>query len=699
MNKCVVGVGILLSGLCPGIPSSAGEAAHVMSEVIVTPLRTEVDAARVPYTSFIIDREELEHELSRTTPDALRGIPSVMVQKTSTGQGSPFMRGFTGFRTLTMIEGIRLNNSVFRDGPNQYMNTIDPFSVERYELVLGPASTLYGSDAIGGALNVITPSVLGWTGAPAYENELVYRGATADDSTQLRAETSARLSRSFGIRAGYSWKSFGDLEGGKDVGKQEKTGYDEQDWDATAEYEWEGGAILTLGHQSVDQDDAWRTHRTVYGIEWEDLTHGDDQEHIFDQSRALTWLRLAESARGGKIDAYSLTLSLHEQGEDLDRLRANGRHDLQGFDVDTWGAALTLESDSNIGHWVYGADYYRDNVDSYSTSQQGDAPPKKAVQGPVADDATYDTVGVFVQDTVPVTDGGLEVTPGVRYTYAGMDAEKVSGIPEGINDHWDSVVGSVRALLPLNENRSSATFAGLSQGFRAPNLSDMTRLDTARSNEIETPVDELNPEYFTTAEIGLRHADERWGGSVGYYYTWIDDQIVRTPTGEIVDDLVEVTKKNSGEGFVQGVELTSYVMLHEDWELRFMGTWMDGRLETYPTSEPVLVEDDLSRVMPLTGRLTLRWAPVGKGFWAEGLVDAADDADKLSADDERDTQRIPPGGTPGYVVFTLRGGFTVYTRTTVTLALENLTDEDYRIHGSGVNEPGRQLVAQVSYAF
>ena len=78
---------------------------------------------------------------------------------------------------------------------------------------------------------------------------------------------------------------------------------------------------------------------------------------------------------------------------------------------------------------------------------------------------------------------------------------------------------------------------------------------------------------------------------------------------------------------------------------------------------------------------------------------AVKDWDKLSADDRRDTQRIPPGGTPGYTVLTLRGGVTVWKDLDLTLALENVADEDYRIHGSGVNEPGRNLVLQAEWTF
>ncbi|MGD9611492.1 MAG: TonB-dependent receptor [Kiritimatiellia bacterium] len=687
-----------------GAGRAAAEETATLPEVVVTALRAETTLAEVPGTVHVVDRTALQEAAPRTTPDAFRGLPSVMVQKTGYGQGSPYLRGFTGFRTLMMVDGIRLNNSTFRDGPNQYWNTVDPWSVARYETVLGPASVLYGSDAVGGAVNALTLAPPEWAGQPVSERTLAVRAATADESLQTRAGVRGRATEKFGFAAGVTWKKFHDVRGGADVGRQRHTGYDETDFDLRADYDFASGATLTLAHQQVAQTDAWRTHSTFYGIGWEGLKSGDDQMRAYDQDRALTYLRLADGDRAGAVAAYRLTLSRQAQDERLRRLRADGRRDESGVDVTTWGAALELESPSAFGRWVYGVEVSRDEVDSFGRRYKADGSLNKVeVQGPVADDATYDLVGVFVQDTAALFGGALEVTPGIRYTYAALDADRVldpvGGEAMARADDWDRVVGSLRALAPLGAERRHAVFAGLAQGFRAPNLSDLTRLDAARSDEIETPVAALDPERFVSAEVGARYADGRRSAEIAGYYTWIEDLIVRAPTGGIVDELQEVTKKNAGEGYVAGVELTLGWQVAEDWHLRLMGSWMEGQVDAYPTSDPVAVRDDVSRLMPLTGQAAVRWQPAGQLYWFEAVVDAAEKATRLSADDERDGQRIPDGGTPGYAVLTLRGGATVQDDLRLTVALENVADEDYRIHGSGVNEPGRNLVVQAEWTF
>lgn len=683
----------------------ADEAAPVLPEIVVTPSRSRREAASEPAAVYQLDgRKQTVQEGTRTTPDALQGIPSVMVQKTAYGQGSPYLRGFTGFRTLCLVDGIRLNNSVFRDGPNQYWNTVDPLSVRDYELVMGPGSVLYGSDAVGGVLNALPVEPPDYEGEAAWSPRLYYRGATAERSNEGRVELGARVNAHLGFVGGVSLKRFGDLEGGQDVGRQEHTGYGEQDYDGRISYYINDEWTLTVAHQTVVQDDAWRTHRTIYGTDWEGLSRGDDKVHSYDQQRDLTYARCRGEDLDGAVDGAEVTVSRHAQSEDLYRVRKDDQRDKQGFDVETWGAAVQLESDAGLGDLVYGFDWYHDEVSSYLRKYKADGSLSTVeIQGPVADDASYDLAGVFVENTMGFLDGRLDVVPGLRYTYARAEAnavkDPVTGDEISIEEDWDNVAGSLKLLVPLSEDRRHVAYGSVAQGFRAPNLSDLTRYDTARSGELETPSPDLEPEEYVSCEIGLKSRFRKLTTQASCYYTTIDKMIVRAPTGRTVDGNAEVTKKNSGQGYVQGVELSETWRFAPEWAVWAAGSLMDGRVKTYKTSDAEQEWDYVSRLMPPTAQVGLRWEAASGRFWAEASCDMAAEADKLSADDERDTQRIPPGGTPGYAVFDVRAGTKLFQHVDLTLAVENLFDQDYRIHGSGVNEPGRNfvLVAQAGF--
>ncbi|MCX6853899.1 MAG: Plug domain-containing protein [Verrucomicrobia bacterium] len=146
-------------------PTPSAETTEKLPEMVITATRGQTDLLKVPSVVRTLTAEQLQERQVRTLPEALREIPGVNVQKTSNGQGSPFIRGFTGFRNLALIDGIRFNNSTFREGPNQYWNTIDSYAIDRIELVPGQGSVLYGSDAIGGTLNMFTKGSGYLTGA------------------------------------------------------------------------------------------------------------------------------------------------------------------------------------------------------------------------------------------------------------------------------------------------------------------------------------------------------------------------------------------------------------------------------------------------------------------------------------------------------------------------------------------------------
>ena len=122
---------LLIGAPADAAKSSSSEAsAYDLEEIVVTASRRAENAFSSPYAVIVQGMNELQEiRQVRTIPDAMRELSGVMVQKTGHGQGSPYIRGFTGLRTLFLIDGIRLNNSTLREGPNQYWNTVDPFSV------------------------------------------------------------------------------------------------------------------------------------------------------------------------------------------------------------------------------------------------------------------------------------------------------------------------------------------------------------------------------------------------------------------------------------------------------------------------------------------------------------------------------------------------------------------------------------------
>jgi hemoglobin/transferrin/lactoferrin receptor protein len=254
-----------------------------------------------------------------------------------------------------------------------------------------------------------------------------------------------------------------------------------------------------------------------------------------------------------------------------------------------------------------------------------------------------------------------------------------------------------RVLLSVDPAARWKAFAGASQGVRSPNLSDLTRFDIAEAGQIETPVSQLDPETFLTGEVGVRADLGQGGFEFAYYHTRIDQLIVRTPTGRMVSGMAEVTKRNSGEGYIHGVELEGHVRLTENLSVNGVVSWMKGSLKSFPTAAPVLVKEPVSRLMPATFVGTLRWQD--GPWWIAATTTLAECADRLNTQDRVDIERIPPGGTPGYAVAGLRAGWKWRRHLTLSAALENLTDEDYRIHGSGLNEPGRNLVLMARMDF
>ncbi len=680
--------------------------AEDLEPVIVSATLDATHLSDVPYSAAAISARTILERSYTSLPDALRDTPGIHVPRTAPGQSSPVIRGFTGFRNLLLIDGIRLNNSVFREGANQYWATVDPFMVDRIEAVKSSSSVLFGSDAIGGAVTAFTKSAYAPDGTPARAfystGEIGYRWASGDQSHTAHTEASLGQSGLWGIRFGFSPLSVGNIRAAG-LGEQSHTGYDGLNFDAKLDLDLTPKARLTFAYQQTDLNDIWRTHSTIYAESYGGTAPGTDRERILDQRRQLAYAQLALIEPADWLNSLRFSFSWHRQGEWQDRLRGNKRRDLSEFTVDTLG--LWFQGDAAntpIGDIGFGASFYRDYVDSAAYGfDENDASRGREIQGPVGDDATYDQFAVFVQDKIALG-RDLDLYLGARYTHIAADIGRLedpdTGLATSYANDWDNVVANARLLWRATGDERLHLYGGVAQGFRAPNLSDISRSDSARSDERQIPALALDPERYLTLEIGARTQFGPVQASVSYYYTVIEDQIIRTPTGAVVDDERIVTKRNSGEGHVQGIEADASWRFAQGWKLFGHLAWTDGALDQYPAADQRIVREPISRLIPFIGQIGLRWEPTST-LSLEVVGTGATRADQLNSADRADTERFPPDGTPGWFTVDLRANWQARQNLHLTAALENVTNTEYRHHSSGSNQPGTSFIlgAQVKF--
>ncbi len=687
----------------PAAPPESELAREV--EVLVTATRRSEPAFVVPWSTDVVGAEEIRDvRMRRTLPDALGDLPGVMVQRTSYGQASPFLRGFTGYHTVMMVDGIRLNNSTFRSGPNQYWGTVDSYSTDRLEVVRGAASVLYGSDAVGGAVNSISRGRTSFEPGSHWDAGVLTRFASAEGSRTYRVESSGNQD-DLGVAAGFTYKGYDDLSAGDGTGHQDDTGYRERDGDLRLDFRANEDTVWTFGFQRTVEDDVPRTHRTIHAESFHGTTLGDELRRDLTQERTLLYLRLAQRLRAAFADSAEFTVSYQDQNEMQHRDRTGDRTDLQGYDVETWGAQVQFEKATRIGELTYGVEFWHDDVSSYRHNYVNGTLDLVAIQGPVGDDADYDLLGIYAQDEFDW--GATTLTAGARFTYAAADANRVDnpavsgsdpatpGNIISLDDSWTNVVGSLRAVHPLSPEWN--LFGGVSQAFRAPNLSDLTRLDD--TSGVEVPSLGLDPEKYLQYETGVRSEQECWSGSLSVFYTQIRDQIVPSPTGGTIGSTPEVRKDNIGDGYIAGSEIEATGRLGEHWTLSGAGTWQHGNVDQFET-DGTKTSAPASRLMPLTGVVTATYRDTPSAPWRAWVsAKAASKQDRLSLKDETDTERIPPGGTPGWFTWSIGAVWEISPNATLSAAIENVGDVDYRIHGSGVNEPGRNFVVALDLRF
>lgn len=691
----------------------------------------------------VVGKREIEERIPRSAPDALRYEPGVYVQKTAHAQGSPYVRGLTGQQTLLLFDGVRLNNSTFRQGPNQYFFTVDSRTLKRLEVVRGSASTRYGSDAIGGVL-LSTPK------SPTFDSRRTFSvhpkatlaTRTADGEIGGRGQLDMAYKDKIGIIGGVGYRDVGQLRTAgavispatgephkeprfeSDGVTQKGTGFKELTADARLVWNPDQRLQVVAAYYDYRQDDAPRTDKCP------PAEAPESQCLVYDeQYRTLAYL--AMHAWDGSLAARTadVTLSFQKQHERREIFKENGIPDRPGGtelvgrdDVYTVGAALNMSTaDFRVGRQGsialdYGADGYFDTIASKSWilfTDTADPITQELSRGQYLDGARYLTSGVWTQLRAKATER-VELTAGVRGAAALAQAE---GDPlstsRSVDKTWFSAVSN--AGITLRPIPWLGLHARVDQGFRAPNLDDLTsRQQVGPGFQFENP--DLRPERSVSTEAGftIQHA---WVEANFFaFQTSLRDLIARAirtldecPSDE--DSITGCAASRTrfqvvnvpGLATIRGVDGSVRVFLPYGFGARASISWAVGSGPNPNEPPPPPVPDSysatqpLSRIPPLNGTGEITWRG-DLGIYLGTSVRWALLQDKLAPADVADI-RIPDGGTPGFFVWDARAGYRLEDTFLVAFVFENLTNTVYRYHGSSVNGPERSLSVTVTVGF
>lgn len=469
--------------------------AELRTEITVTPSRSAEEVAGAAHLVTIADAGQLSGRPSPTIGNALENSPGVLVQQSAYGQVSLFLRGLTGYHVLNLVDAVRFNNSTFRSGPNQYLAFLDPSQAQHVEVVLGPTGAQYGSDALGGAIHVVTEAPRFGDGSLAAAGEVGLLGGSADLSRGGDAKVSLANGRLFWL-GGASGRRHGDLRAGgaadsRNVYRRlfaldarqirELTGSRLQDT-GFSQYGVYTKIVLRLPQrQSLT---GWYQHSALDGVRgYKDLLGGLGRlQSAFEPQGLHFFYARYEKLRAGPLDSLSGTFSVNSQADGSIRqgLRLSDTIVRDRVGVDVFG--YSTQATSHIGRrqaLVFGADVYDERIGATRFDRNPATGQQKQVRALYPDGSRYATLGLFGQDAVEFVPGKLRMLAGARLTavrfraFAGRNLD-AAGRPFGVADSRQTFRDlAFNTSLLYQATPVLGVHALVGRGFRAPNLNDL----------------------------------------------------------------------------------------------------------------------------------------------------------------------------------------------------------------------------------
>lgn len=686
-----------------------------LAEVTVTATRTEKDVFDTPSAVSVIDSATLQRRLSNTPVDALRDLPGLDITGVGTNQTRPTIRGLGGQRILLLEDGLRLNNSRRQQDFGELPAIAGISGIDRVDIVRGPASVLYGTDAIGGVVNIITAGLP--SGSDGLHGWAGFRYSTADKQQTPSGGLEGRFGR-FGFRATGAYRDtdpyeapsgrFGNVDFNDDV-KVNDTGVRDYSYSVLAGWDLGKSQALTARIERYTARDAGFGYVANSDLGLTDapaiqITYPDQDVARY----SLGWR------------ATSLGAAVADRAEVTAYLQDNTRHlDLDVFIPFGQGLPPTAGITSQQRNWTdmrtlgfraeatkllggrtlltYGADAFQDrsdNTDSSLTIVTGFGPPQtEAGTRPQVPNASFRSAGLFAQGDVRLADR-VSVIVGGRYQDVLAKTRSTPGISDPPFESRDqTAVGAanllVRAASGLN------LIASVGRGFRSPNLVErFFEGPTPEGSGYQARNLDLDPETSVNVDVGARWRRGSYFAEGFVFQNNVHDGVAIAATGDTIDRLPVYQNVNVDRLRFRGVELTAGARVLSTFDLAANFSRIDSKNVTDPNSP---VGDTYSSKFvfdvawrPLTNRVSLGYTLRRNGEQKDVIAGVSPVGDVL----------------PAFTVHDLRAEGVLLSRgrnrTSLTLRVNNLTNELYAEFANASffrPEPRRSVSTAIVVAF
>jgi len=692
----------------------------LIDEYVISASKYRESSLIIPYMVDVLKDNVLMESTGFTAADILEETGNILVQRTQGGGGSPILRGFEANKILLVVDGVRLNNAIYRNGHLQNSITIDNSILERTEVIFGPTSIMYGSDALGGVVHYFTRDPqLGSDSVSHFDARAYLQYASAMKGVTGHLDFAAGKQRWASLTS-ITYKELGDIRMGSwrdptlgnwgelmhyadqidgvdstlsnpDPLIQKNTGYNQIDILQKIRYTPSQYVDWILNMQYSTSSDIDRIDK-LNDYSGENLKYA--QYYYGPQNRFLVSLKNVLK-KDNPVFTNMTTLAAF-QSIDEDRYSRKFGNDAlltQQEDVRVFSLNLDLLKIWGAKHKLhYGAEVNHNLVDSeawYTNIQTGE---RQNAQTRYPDGGSRTWSASVYTSYKWIMNKKLLLNLGGRYNYGALySAFNNPMLPyEEISIMHGALSGSMGLVYSPSDRWRLNTI--LSSGFRNPNVDDYGKV-RAKEDYVTVPNPDLSPEYTYNAEIGInRFIEDYIKIQLVGFYTYLDDAIVRT--GYQLDgedslyydgDQYRITANyNAGQAYIYGASMGITANLNKNISL--MGTLNYTR--GYNLSDDV----PLGHIPPLFGRTSLTYRTsrffLDTYFIYQGWKHI-EDFSPFGEDNDGEAMEY---GIPSWWTANIKVGFELGKYIDLMLAVENLFDQFYKPYAAGVSSAGRNFI-------